>query len=103
MSTQKTKAPNPVDVHVGRRIRIRRTLCGLSQTELADELALTFQQLQKYESGANRVAASRLWHIGKILETPIASTNFARNAKPSSSSARSIVARRRFNVVFGRC
>ena len=65
------KGPNPVDVHVGRRIRIRRVLCGLSQTALADQLGLTFQQLQKYESGANRVSASRLWHISQILDVPI--------------------------------
>lgn len=66
------KGPNPVDVHVGRRIRIRRVLSGLSQTALADRLGLTFQQLQKYESGANRVSASRLWQIAQILDVPIA-------------------------------
>ncbi len=66
------KGPNPVDVHVGRRVRIRRVLCGLSQTALADQLGLTFQQLQKYESGANRVSASRLWQISQILDVPIA-------------------------------
>lgn len=66
------KGPNPVDIHVGRRVRIRRVLCGLSQTALADQLSLTFQQLQKYESGANRISASRLWQIAKILDVPIA-------------------------------
>lgn len=70
MTTPK-KQPNPVDVHVGRRVRIRRVLCGLSQTALADELELTFQQLQKYESGANRTSASRLWQIAKILDVPV--------------------------------
>lgn len=65
------KGPNPVDVHVGRRVRIRRVLCGLSQTALADQLGLTFQQLQKYESGANRISASRLWQIAQILDVPI--------------------------------
>jgi transcriptional regulator with XRE-family HTH domain len=61
------KGPNPVDVHVGRRVRIRRVLCGLSQTALAEQLGLTFQQLQKYESGATRISASRLWLIARML------------------------------------
>ena len=65
------KGPNPVDVHVGRRVRIRRVLCGLSLTALAEQLGLTFQQLQKYESGANRISASRLWQIAQILDVPI--------------------------------
>jgi len=56
---------------VGRRVRIRRVLCGLSQTALAEQLGLTFQQLQKYESGANRISASRLWQIAQILDVPI--------------------------------
>ncbi|MBE6445724.1 MAG: helix-turn-helix transcriptional regulator [Alphaproteobacteria bacterium] len=64
-------APNPVDVHVGNRIRLRRTLLGLSQDRLATLLGLTFQQVQKYERGMNRVGASRLWDISKVLETPI--------------------------------
>ncbi|MCG8548256.1 MAG: helix-turn-helix transcriptional regulator [Alphaproteobacteria bacterium] len=66
------KGPNPIDIHVGRRVRIRRVLCGLSQTALAEQLGLTFQQLQKYESGANRISASRLWQIAQILDVPIA-------------------------------
>ena len=64
-------APNPVDVHVGNRIKLRRTLLGLSQDRLATLLGLTFQQVQKYERGMNRVGASRLWDISKVLETPI--------------------------------
>ena len=60
--------PNPIDVHVGNRIRLRRTLLGLSQEKLASLLGLTFQQVQKYERGMNRVGASRLWDIGKVLE-----------------------------------
>lgn len=64
-------APNPIDVHVGNRIRLRRTLLGLSQEKLASLLGLTFQQVQKYERGMNRVGASRLWDIGKVLEVPI--------------------------------
>lgn len=66
-----TRRPNPVDAHVGRRLRVRRVLCGMSQTTLADQLGITFQQLQKYESAANRISASRLWEISKILEVPI--------------------------------
>ena len=63
--------PNPIDVHVGNRIRLRRTLLGLSQEKLAGLLGLTFQQVQKYERGMNRVGASRLWDIGKVLEVPV--------------------------------
>lgn len=63
--------PNPIDIHVGNRIRLRRTLLGLSQEKLAALLGLTFQQVQKYEKGMNRVGASRLWDISKVLETPI--------------------------------
>ena len=63
--------PNPVDVHVGNRIRLRRTLLGFSQEKLASLLGLTFQQVQKYERGMNRVGASRLWDIGRVLEVPI--------------------------------
>lgn len=63
--------PNPIDIHVGNRIRLRRTLLGMSQEKLANLLGLTFQQVQKYEKGMNRVGASRLWDISKVLETPI--------------------------------
>lgn len=63
--------PNPIDVHVGNRIRLRRTLLGLSQEKMASLLGLTFQQVQKYERGMNRVGASRLWDIGKVLDVPI--------------------------------
>lgn len=63
--------PNPIDVHVGNRIRLRRTLLGMSQERLAALLGLTFQQVQKYERGMNRVGASRLWDISKVLEAPI--------------------------------
>jgi transcriptional regulator with XRE-family HTH domain len=59
--------PNPVDVHVGYRIRLRRTLLGLSQQNLGQELGITFQQVQKYESGANRISASRLWDLSRVL------------------------------------
>ena len=64
--------PNPVDVHVGRRIRIRRQLLGMNQETLAQGLGLTFQQVQKYEGGANRVSASRLSAMANILGVPVA-------------------------------
>ena len=66
-----TGLPNPIDIHVGNRIRQRRTLLGMSQEKLAALLGLTFQQVQKYEKGMNRVGASRLWDISKVLKTPI--------------------------------
>lgn len=64
--------PNPVDVHVGGRVRLRRTLLGMSQEKLGDSVGLTFQQIQKYERGANRVGASRLYELSRILDVPIA-------------------------------
>ncbi len=63
--------PRPVDVHVGGRVRDRRTLIGMSQTELGKRIGLTFQQIQKYEKGMNRIAASRLWVISLVLGRPI--------------------------------
>ena len=66
-----TKLPNPVDVHVGSRIRLRRMMIGMSQEKLGERLGLTFQQVQKYEKGANRVGASRLYAISNILEVPV--------------------------------
>ena len=62
---------NAVDMHVGKRLRLRRTLLGLSQEQLGTELNITFQQVQKYERAANRISASRLWDIAKSLEVPI--------------------------------
>jgi transcriptional regulator with XRE-family HTH domain len=62
---------NAIDVHVGRRVRLRRTLLGMSQEQLGEALSITFQQVQKYERGSNRVSASRLWDIGQILEVPV--------------------------------
>jgi len=66
------RGPNPVDLHVGARIRMRRKLLGVSQERLADQLGLTFQQVQKYERGANRVSASKLYEIARALEAPVA-------------------------------
>jgi transcriptional regulator with XRE-family HTH domain len=65
------KAPNPVDKHVGGRVRMRRMMLDMSQEKLGDALGLTFQQVQKYEKGANRVSASRLQHISDILRVPV--------------------------------
>ena len=64
-------SPHPVDIHVGSRVRMRRTLLGMSQEKLGDALGLTFQQVQKYERGANRMGASRLFQFCQILGVPI--------------------------------
>ena len=64
-------APDPVDVHVGRRIRLRRGMMGISQTQLAEKVGLTFQAIQKYERGENRVSASRLYQFAQILDVPV--------------------------------
>jgi len=63
--------PNPIDVHVGNRVRMRRMLIGMSQEKLGEKLGLTFQQVQKYEKGSNRVSASRLHHMAQILNVPV--------------------------------
>jgi transcriptional regulator with XRE-family HTH domain len=65
------KVPNPVDKHVGSRVRMRRMMLGMSQEKLGDGLGLTFQQVQKYESGKNRMGASRLQHISHLLQVPV--------------------------------
>jgi transcriptional regulator with XRE-family HTH domain len=62
------RSPNPIDLHVGARVRMRRKLLGMSQEKLADALGLTFQQVQKYERGANRVSASKLFEISRFLD-----------------------------------
>jgi len=63
--------PEPVDVHVGSRVRLRRTLLGMSQDKLGKALRLTFQQVQKYERGANRIGSSRLYQLSQILDVPV--------------------------------
>jgi transcriptional regulator with XRE-family HTH domain len=68
---QKSDKPNPTDVHVGARVRLRRTLLGMSQEKLGDAIGLTFQQVQKYERGANRVGASRLYDLSRVLDVPV--------------------------------
>lgn len=63
--------PDPIDIHVGSRVRLRRTLLGMSQEKLGDALGLTFQQIQKYERGANRIGSSRLFKLSQILDVPV--------------------------------
>ena len=70
MSDSKKK-PNPIDIHVGSRIRLRRNILGISQERLGEKLGITFQQIQKYEKGTNRVGASRLQAIASILGVPV--------------------------------
>src|SRR5436853_835780 len=70
-SRRKSDKPNPIDVRVGSRVRLRRTLLGMSQEKLGEAIGLTFQQVQKYERGANRVGASRLYDLSKVLDVPV--------------------------------
>jgi transcriptional regulator with XRE-family HTH domain len=65
------KAPNPIDKHVGSRVRMRRKMLDMSQMELGNALGLTFQQVQKYEKGANRIGASRMQQIAQVLQVPV--------------------------------
>ena len=69
MATKKT--PNPIDIHVGSRVRLRRMMVGMSQEKLGEQLGITFQQIQKYEKGTNRIGASRLQHIARVLTVPV--------------------------------
>ncbi|MBL4800741.1 MAG: helix-turn-helix transcriptional regulator [Emcibacter sp.] len=70
MSVIKSK-PEPVDIHVGSRVRLRRTLLGMSQDKLGKALSLTFQQIQKYERGANRIGSSKLYKLSQVLDVPV--------------------------------
>ncbi len=70
MAEEKT-GPHPVDIHVGGRVKLKRTMLGLSQENLGDRLGVTFQQVQKYEKGSNRISASRLLEVATILETSV--------------------------------
>jgi len=76
------KAPNPVDKYVGSRVRMRRIMLGMSQEKLGDALGLTFQQIQKYEKGTNRVGASRIQQIAEVLQIPV---SFLFEGGPTSS------------------
>ena len=66
-----TRRPNPIDTHVGGRVRLRRMILGMSQEKLAEQLGLTFQQVQKYEKGINRIGASRLYDLAQVLGVPV--------------------------------
>jgi transcriptional regulator with XRE-family HTH domain len=77
-----SKAPNPVDKYVGSRVRMRRIMLGMSQEKLGEALGLTFQQIQKYEKGTNRVGASRIQQISEVLQVPV---SFLFEGGPSGS------------------
>src|SRR5512141_325790 len=68
---RKSETPNPIDVQVGSRVRLRRSMLGLSQEKLGEAIGLTFQQVQKYERGANRIGASRLHELSRVLDVPV--------------------------------
>lgn len=80
-----SRRANPVDVHVGSRVRLRRMLLGMSQEKLGEHLGLTFQQIQKYEKGINRIGASRLFDLAKVLGVPV---QFFYEELPTASSDR---------------
>lgn len=82
----KIDTPSPVDVHVGSRVRLRRTLLGMSQEKLGNAIGLTFQQVQKYERGANRIGASRLFDLSQVLDVPV---SFFFEEMPSPGTERS--------------
>src|ERR1700712_3922854 len=84
LGSDRESRPSPIDVHVGSRIRLRRTLLGMSQERLGESLGLTFQQVQKYERGVNRVGASRLFDLSRVLDVPI---SFFFDDMPDSLSA----------------
>ncbi|MEX6508850.1 helix-turn-helix domain-containing protein [Jiella sp. M17.18] len=80
------KKPNPIDIHVGSRVRLRRTMLGMSQEKLGESLGITFQQVQKYEKGSNRIGASRLQRISEVLSVPV---SFFFEDAPGSEAPRS--------------
>ncbi len=82
---QSVRAPNPVDVHVGTRVRLRRTLLGMTQTGLGQAIGLTFQQVQKYERGVNRIGSSRLYDLARVLEVPV---NFFFDEMPAAVASK---------------
>ncbi len=83
---QSVRVPNPVDVHVGSRLRLRRTLLGMTQTGLGEAIGLTFQQVQKYERGLNRIGSSRLYDLGRVLDVPV---NFFFDEMPEGVASKS--------------
>ena len=83
---QSVRAPNPVDIHVGARVRLRRTLLGMTQTGLGKAIGLTFQQVQKYERGVNRIGSSRLYDLARVLDVPV---NFFFDDMPKEIASKS--------------
>jgi len=79
------RKPNPMDIHVGGRVRLRRMVIGMSQEKLGERMGLTFQQIQKYEKGTNRIGASRLFQLSQILDVPV---QFFFEDAPLSGNAR---------------
>ena len=86
------KGISPIDVHVGARVRVRRMLLGMNQTKLGDALGLSYQQVQKYESGANRKGASRLYDLSQIFDVPV---EFFFEEMPAEVAASSLAQKRR--------
>ena len=86
--------PHPVDVHVGGRVRLRRTLLGMSQEKLGDALGLTFQQVQKYERGTNRISSSRLYHLSLIFGVPVSEFFEGLKKKASGRSPDDVMVKR---------
>jgi len=80
-----TGNPHPIDVHVGARVRVRRTLLGMTQTDLGDALGLTFQQVQKYERGTNRISSSRLYDLARVLDLSV--ENFFDELSPDAGAS----------------
>ncbi len=80
------KGPNPIDIHVGARVRLRRNLLGLTLQTLAKAVGVTYQQLQKYERGVNRIGASRLFNLSRVLDVPV--SFFFEDLSPAAAGAR---------------
>jgi len=85
MRSRQNKEPHSVDIHVGSRLRQRRTALGITQQDLATSQGVTFQQVQKYERGANRISASRLYHLSEVLDVPV--TFFFEGISTTSTTA----------------
>lgn len=82
--------PNPVDIYVGSRLKLRRLILGISQKKMAEKLGITFQQVQKYENGINRISASRLWDISKLLKVQVEYFFDGMNESIQAQSSRSL-------------
>ena len=89
--------PDPIDIHVGSRVRLRRTLLGMSQEKLGRDLGLTFQQIQKYERGANRIGSSRLYKLSRIMDVPV---SFFFEEMPDETASRARALREKTGETF---